>query len=149
MTWSRVPPDRDRGAADALGLVLIAPAVIGLALLVIALGRGVDAKAQVRSAAESAAQAAALERSAGEGAVAANNVASAMLVDADACPIPSIDVDYPLAPPPGAGITSGFVQVTITCEVSNRGIEVIQEGSREESVTAVASVDFFRAAGSP
>ena len=34
---------RDRGAADALGLVLIAPAVIGLAILVVALGRGVDA----------------------------------------------------------------------------------------------------------
>ena len=40
---------RDRGAADALGLVLIAPAVIGLALLVVALGRGVDGAARRRS----------------------------------------------------------------------------------------------------
>lgn len=142
------PERRDRGAADALGLVLIAPAVIGLALLVIALGRGVDAKAQVRSAAESAAQAAALERGAGEAVAAANTVARAMLVDSDACPAPEIDVDYPTAPPANAGITSGFVEVTITCEVSNRGVEVIQSGAREESVTAVATVDFFRA-GSP
>jgi Flp pilus assembly protein TadG len=140
---------RDRGAADALGLVLIAPAVIGLALLVIALGRGVDARAQVRSAAESAAQAAALERSAGEAVRAANTVARAMLVDTDACSEPAVAVDYPTAPPPNAGITSGFVEVTITCQVSNRGVEVIQSGAREESVTAIATVDFFRASGSP
>ena len=54
---------RDRGAAEALGLVLIAPVAIGLALLVVFLSRQVDARAQVRTAAESAAQAAAQERS--------------------------------------------------------------------------------------
>ena len=56
---------RDRGAADALALVLIAPAVIGLAVLVVMLGRSVDSRAQAQSAAEAAAQAAALERSPG------------------------------------------------------------------------------------
>ncbi len=144
-----IEPDRDRGAADALGLVLIAPAVIGLAILVIALGRGVDARAQVRSAAESAAQAAALERSAGEAVAAANTAARAMLVDDDTCADPAVVVVYPSAPPPNAGITSGFVEVTITCGVSNRGIEVVQDGVRDESVTAVATVDFFRAQGAP
>ena len=34
---------RDRGAAEALGVVLIAPVAIGLALLVVSLARGVDA----------------------------------------------------------------------------------------------------------
>ena len=52
----------DRGAADALGLVLIAPVMVGLAILVVSLGRGVDSQAQARSAAEAAAQAAVLER---------------------------------------------------------------------------------------
>ena len=76
---------RDRGATDALGLVMIAPAVIGLAILVVALGRGVDARAQLRSAAEASAQAAALERDAGSAAAAAEVVARAMLVDTEAC----------------------------------------------------------------
>lgn len=140
---------RDRGAADALGLVLIAPAVIGLALLVVALGRGVDARAQVRSAAEASAQAAALERDAHSASIAANEVARAMLTDSDACPDPSIGVVYPRPGAPTSGISFGLVEVTIRCTVSDRGIEVVQSGSREQVVTAVASVDFFRASGAP
>ena len=140
---------RDRGASDALGLVLIAPAVIGLAVLVIALGRGVDARAQVRSAAEASAQAAALERDAGSATTAANRVASAMLVDSDTCSTPTIQVVYPDAASPASGISFGLVAVTIKCEVSNRGLEAVQSGARQEEVTAVASIDFFRAAGRP
>jgi len=140
---------RDRGAADALGLVLIAPAVIGLAILVVALGRGVDARAQVRSAAEASAQAAALERDAGSATIAANRVALAMLVDSDTCSNPSTRVVYPQAASPASGISFGLVEVTIECEVSDRGIEAVQSGARQEEVTAVASVDFFRAAGGP
>lgn len=140
---------RDRGAADALGLVLLAPAVLGLAILAIALGRGVDARAQVRSAAEAAAQAAALERDAGSAEAAAVRVAQAMLIDEDACQGLQIAVRYPSAPDPGSGTSFGFVEVDIECNVSNRGIEVVQDGSREERVTAVASVDFFRARGGP
>lgn len=142
-------PARDRGAADALGLVLIAPAVIGLAILVVALGRGVDARAQVRSAAEASAQAAALERDAGSATVAANNVARAMLVDSDGCSDPAVVVAYPQPGSPASGISVGLVEVTIRCEVSNRGIEVVQPGARQQAVTAVASVDFFRRSGAP
>jgi hypothetical protein len=140
---------RDRGAADALGLVLIAPAVIGLAVLVVALGRGVDARAQVRSAAEASAQAAALERDAGSASIAANQVAGAMLVDSDACSDPSVSVVYPRPGGPASGISVGLVEVTIRCNVSDRGIGVVQSGSREQVVTAVASIDFFRASGAP
>lgn len=140
---------RDRGAADALGLVLIAPAVIGLAILVVALGRGVDARAQVRSAAEASAQAAALERDAGSATAAANRVALSMLVDSDTCSNPTVGVVYPSAVSPASGISYGLVEVTIECDVSDRGIEVVQSGTREEEVTAVASVDFFRANAGP
>ncbi len=140
---------RDRGAADALGLVLIAPAIIGLAILVVALGRGVDARAQVRSAAEASAQAAALERDAGSASIAANEVARAMLVDVDACPDPSISVVYPTPGSSTSGISFGLVEVTIRCSVSDRGIEVVQSGPRDHVVTAVASVDFFRSSGAP
>ncbi len=142
-------PVRDRGAADALGLVLLAPAMLGLAILAIALGRSVDARAQVRSAAEAAAQAAALERNPGAAEAAAVRVAQAMLVDEDACQGLAVTVRYPNAPAAGSGTTFGFVEVDIECNVSNRGIEVVQDGSREERVTAVASVDFFRARDVP
>lgn len=135
--------NRDRGAADALGLVLIAPVVLGLAVLVVALGRGVDTRAQVRSAAESAAQAAALERNPADATRAAQQVADAMLTDPDTCSNPNVTVDTADFGP------GGVVGVTVQCSVSNRGIEAVQSGAREEQVTAFASIDFFRAAGQP
>jgi hypothetical protein len=140
---------RDRGAADALGLVLIAPAVLGLAVLAIALSRRVDTTAQVRSAAEAAAQAAALERNATDAEAAANRVARAMLVDDDACRELTIAVRYPAVPAADTGQSFGLVEVDLSCTMSNRGIEVLQEDGREEAVTAVASVDFFRARSGP
>lgn len=140
---------RDRGAAEALGLVLIAPFVILLAVLVVAMGRDVDARAQIRSAAEAGAQAAALERDPGSAEVAANNVARAMLIDTDACPDPQINVIYPPPGSPVSGISSGMVEVTIECTVSNRGIEDVRPRTHDEEVTAFASVDLFRASGSP
>ena len=134
----------DRGAADALGLVLIAPAILGLALLVISLGRGVDATAQVRSAAESAAQAAALERNPTAASAAARRAVEATLGDSSSCDDPSVVTVYPPVPPPGSGIDAGVVRVTVSCQVSDRGVEVISR-PYDESVTAVATVDFFRA----
>ena len=139
---------RDGGVADALGLVLIAPAVLGLALLVVALGRGVDATAQVRSAAESAAQAAALERSPEAAVTAAQRAADAMLAGSANCDDPSVLTHY--EPPPErtsertSDVDVGVVRVTITCQVSNRGVELINR-PYDEAVTAVATVDFFRA----
>ena len=134
---------RDRGAADALGLVLIAPAVLGLALLIISLGRGVDAKAEVRSAAESAAQAAALERSPEAATSAAERAARAILADSSNCNDPSVFTAFEPSQT-SSGIRVDMVRVTISCEVSNRGVEVINQ-PYDETVSAVATVDFFRA----
>jgi Flp pilus assembly protein TadG len=134
---------RDRGSADALGLVLIAPAVLGLALLIIALGRGVDAKAEVRSAAESAAQAAALERNPEAAGSAAQRAADAILADSTNCNAPSAQVRF-LPAESSSGVRVDMVEVTITCEVTNRGVEVITQ-PYAESVTAVATIDYFRA----
>jgi len=131
---------RDRGAADALGLVLLAPAAIGLALLVVALGRGVDSRAMTQSAAEAAAEAAALERTPAAAAAAARRVAAAMLVDADSCASPVVEVDtYQFAP-------GGVVRVAIECAASTRGVESIQKSDRVARAEAVAHVDEFRAA---
>ena len=60
-----------------------------------------------------------------------------------------VRVVYPQPGSPASGISFGLVEVTITCEVSDRGIEVVQSGPRDQVVTAVASVDFFRSTGAP
>lgn len=131
---------RDSGAADALALVLIAPAVIGLALLVVILGRSVDARAQAQSAAEAAAQAAALERSPGAAEDAARRVAAAMLVDHDSCASPAVRVDTSAFRP------GGDVRVSVECHAATRGIEAVQRSPRSFDAEAVAHIDEFRAA---
>lgn len=140
---------RDRGAADALGLVLIAPVAVGLAVLVVMLGRGVDARAQIRSAAAAGAQAAALERDAVAAERAASTIVAAMLVDDDACAAPSVAVDYPSTPDARTGASLGTVRVTVRCTVSNRGVEMVAAGPSDEAFTATATVDVFRARGQP
>lgn len=135
--------ERDRGAADALGLVLIAPVVVGLALLVVSLGRNVDSRAQARSAAESAAQAAALERTPSAATSAAERVATAMLIDADSCHDPTIEVDT------HQFRAGGQVAVTIECHVSTRGVDVVQPSVLAHSARAVAHIDRFRASEDP
>ena len=132
--------ERDRGAADALALVLIAPAVIGLALLVVMLGRSVDGRAQAQSAAEAAAQAAALERSPGAARVAAERVATAMLVEPDSCANPVVRVDTSAFRP------GGEVRVSVECHAVTRGIKAVQRSTRSFVAQAVAHVDEFRAA---
>ncbi len=84
---------RDAGSSDALGLALLTPAAIGLAVVIVFLGRGVDSRATVQSAAESAAQAAAQERSGPAAIAAAEEVGRAMLVDPSSCSSPQVSVD--------------------------------------------------------
>lgn len=130
---------RDRGTTEALGLVLVAPVAVGLALLVVFLSRQVDARAQVRSAAESAAQAAAQERSPAAAEVAAQRVVVAMLTDADTCASPAAAVDVTQFVP------GGLVAVTVSCSVSDRGIELLAPPDRRFMVTASATIDRYRA----
>jgi len=128
------------GTSDALGLALLAPAMIGLAVVIVFLGRGVDSRATVQSAAESAAQAAAQERTPDRATAAARAVGAAMLVDAATCASPSVDVDTSLFGP------GGQVAVTVTCTVSGDGLELIDPViDGPTSATAFAVVDTFRA----
>ncbi len=136
---------RDRGAAEAYGLVLLAPAVIGLALLVVSLGRSVESEAQVRTAAEAAAQAGALERTHRAARSAAERVAAEMLVDDATCSDRVVSV--PNAPDRGVGMSAGMIEVTISCTVSDDGVDEVQESDIVRSATAYATVDQFRAGG--
>jgi Flp pilus assembly protein TadG len=133
----------DRGSSDALGLALLAPAAIGLAVVVVFLGRGVDSRATVQSAAEAAAQAAAQERSPSAAVAAAEQVGTAMLVDRSSCSSPLVLVDTSAFGP------GGQVAVTVSCTVSVEGLELIDPPTPgPTTATAFATIDPLRAAES-
>ena len=126
------------GSADALGAALLAPAAIGLALVIIFLGRGVDGRATVQSAAESAAQAAAQERRpAGR-----RRGAGGRRGDARRCRLvldPAVSVDTSAFGP------GGQVAVTVSCTVSAAGLELINPPATGPTATAFATIDPYRA----
>ena len=132
--------ERDRGSADALGLALMAPAAIGLALVIVFLGRHVDSRATVQSAAEAAAQAAAQERSVVAAVAAAEQVGAAMLIDDSSCSSPLVVVDTARFGP------GGLVAVTVSCTVSADGLEPIGPPALgPTTATAFATIDPLRA----
>ena len=133
----------DRGSADALGLSLLAPAAIGLAVVIVFLGRGVDSRATVQSAAEAAAQAAAQERSPAAAVAAAEQVGAAMLVDRSSCSSPLVLVDTSAFGP------GGQVAVTVSCTVSVDDLELVDPPTPgPTTATAFATIDPLRAAES-
>ena len=129
----------DRGTSDALGLALIAPAALGLALVVLSLGRQVDSRATAQIAAESGAQAAAQERTPAAAVGAATEAARSMLTDSLTCAAPTVSVDTTRF---AAG---GVVAVTVTCTASSSGLEPIDASPSSSSATAYATIDPFRA----
>lgn len=135
----------DRGSSDALGLALLTPAAIGLAVVIVFLGRGVDSRATVQSAAESAAQAAAQERTVTAAISAAEEVGRVMLIDPSSCASPTVSVDVSDFRP------GGQVAVTVSCTVSMQGLELIAPpATGPNSATAFATIDPLRAtAGAP
>ena len=131
---------RDAGSSDALGLALLTPAAIGLAVVIVFLGRGVDSRATVQSAAESAAQAAAQERSGIAAVTAAEEIGRAMLVDPSSCSAPQVSVDLSDFRP------GGQVAVTVSCTVSAEGLGLIDPPSTgPTTATAFAAIDPLRA----
>ncbi len=131
----------DRGASDALGLALLAPAALGLALVLLLIGRGVDARATTQNAAEAAAQAAARERSMPAARLAAERTADAMLVDRATCADPVVVTGIDA----GGGFEPGaVVVVTVRCTATTGGLELV--GGRDDTATATAYavVDRFR-----
>lgn len=130
----------ERGSSDALGLALLTPAAIGLAVVIVFLGRGIDSRATVQSAAESAAQAAAQERTVAAAISAAEDVGRAMLVDRTTCASPQVSVDVTDFRP------GGRVAVTVSCTVSTTGLELIDPPSNDATAaTAFAAIDPLRA----
>jgi Flp pilus assembly protein TadG len=131
----------DSGSSDALGMALIAPVALGLAIVILFLGRGVDSRATVQVAVESGAQAAAQERTRSAAVAAGTAAAAAMLVDEHTCAAPRVRVDTSRFAP------GGVVSVTVSCTVSTKGLELINPPTPDAlTATAIATIDPFRAA---
>jgi hypothetical protein len=128
----------DVGSGDVLGLVLITPLLVALALVVVLVGRRVDVTASVRSAAAAGAQAAALERSAVAAEHSARVVAMRMLESAATCGQVRVEVDTEAFGP------SGSVTVIAGCRVDVGGLEMVAEHGDWSVSSAVASVDPYR-----
>ena len=133
--------DHDRGNGEVLGLVLFFPVMIGLALMVLWLGRKVDAGAQVRAASEAAAQAAARQRTAAAGQRAAQQTAANMLTTGACAGAASVSVNTAGWRP------GGQVQVTVSCAPSRRGMELLAPAPATLRATATATIDQYRAVG--
>lgn len=135
----------DRGAADAVGLVVMVVPMLAFALLVFYVGRNVDAHAQLRAATESAAQAAALERNPADADAAARAAFGAM-VGPDRCLEPTFSIAYL----DGSGaVAAQLLELVVVCDVPTDGFGglALDEGTSQDlAFTAVATVDFFRAA---
>jgi Flp pilus assembly protein TadG len=131
----------DVGAAEALGLVIIFPVMLLLAVLVVAIGRDIDATAQARSAAQAGAQAAALQRSPATGERAMRDVVGRMLDTSTSC----IDSTTSLAWAVPVGVTPGTATVVLTCTRPGAGLQRLNRSDQTFSVTAIASIDPLRA----
>jgi hypothetical protein len=135
---------RDRGEANALGLVLIAPVAIALAILVLWIGRRVDADAQVQAASSAAAQAAAGQRTPAAAIAAAQSTAALMLTDVKECaggPAISIDASQFRA--------GGAVTVVVACSPERADLGLADPRSSTFVATSTASVDAYRSVALP
>jgi Flp pilus assembly protein TadG len=131
--------DPERGTGDVLGLVLVAPLIVAVALVVVLVGRRVDVTSSVRSAAAAGAQAAALERTAVSAGHAGRVVASRMLDNTPTCGAVRVEVDTTAFAP------GGSVTVVAGCAVSVRGVQPVVASGEWLVSTAVADIDPYRA----
>lgn len=133
----------ERGAA-AIELTLLTPVFILFLVLIVALGRIVEARIQVDDAAHAAARAASLAATPSQAQQAADNAASAALSgDGITCTPMSVATDV------GAMTPGSTATVTITCTVGLGDVSGLHLMPGHETVTASFSsvVDTYRSVG--
>ena len=134
----------DRGEANALGLVLLAPVAIALAILILWIGRKVDTDAQVQAASSAAAQSAALQRTPTAAVAAAQSTAALMLTDVQACsggPIVTIDASQFHA--------GGEVTVVVACSPQRSDLGLSGPERATFTASSTALIDPYRSVALP
>lgn len=135
----RCRPGDESGAADLIAVIVLAPAIIGFAALLIWLGRQVDTSAQVRTAAAAAAQAAVLERSADAAQGRARQVAATILSSPRQCAHHEVAISL------GEFRPGDEVTVRVDCEMSSEGLGLIGPPTVRFGASSTARLDRYRA----
>ncbi|HEU5156341.1 MAG TPA: TadE/TadG family type IV pilus assembly protein [Streptosporangiaceae bacterium] len=133
---------RDRGTM-ALELAIMAPVLVAFMVLMVGVGRIVNAQSQVDSAARDAVRNASVARSAGEAQDRASVAARASLQGHTWCQGgPSTATDT------SAWAPGGRVSVTVSCDADLGGLSLVGlPGSKHMTGRATAPLDTFRRAG--
>lgn len=142
-TPALTPRRAERGSLT-LELAIMAPVLVAFMMLMVGVGRIVDAQSQVDSAARDAARDASIARGSGEAAARAVDAAQASLGGVGWClggPNTQTDTtDW------GPG---GQVSVTVTCDADLGGLSLIGlPGTKQMTGRATAPLDTFRRSGS-
>ena len=142
--------DRGRGShlergSVALEMAMLAPVLISLLVLVVAMGRVASARSHVDGAAFSAARAASISRDSGAGTEAAR-VAARDYLDQRGLHCTPADVNIDAGALAGAAGTAGAVRTTVSCTVAlgDLGLPFVP-GSKTFTADAASPVDTWRA----
>jgi Flp pilus assembly protein TadG len=129
----------DRGTL-ALELAIMTPVLVAFMMLMVGVGRIVNAQSQVDSAARDAVRDASVARSEGEAQSRAAIAAQASLNNHTWCQSgPSVQTDT------SAWAPGGRVSVTVTCDADLGGLSLIGlPGSKQMTGRATAPLDTFR-----
>jgi Flp pilus assembly protein TadG len=122
-------------------LVIVAPVLLLVIVLMVALGRVDSAQGDVESAARAGVQAAVVQADAGAAQTQASSAVTSTLVGAGlTCPSPQITTNT------SNFVAGGSVSVTVTCVTSLADVSVPGvPGSKTLTATSVAHIDQFRA----
>jgi Flp pilus assembly protein TadG len=122
-------------------LVIVAPVLLLVIVLMVALGRVDSAQGDVESAARAGVQAAVVQADAGAAQTQASDAATSTLAGAGlTCPSPQITTNT------SNFVAGGSVSVTVTCVTSLADVSIPGvPGSKTLTATSVAHLDQFRA----
>jgi Flp pilus assembly protein TadG len=127
----------DRGLADTVNVMFMAVVVLVFVLLLVLTGRVAEARTRIEHSAESAAQAAALQRSPDAAHAAAGRVIDSALTNCVGGPAWTVDTTN-WAP-------GGVVAVTITCRIPTGDLAPLPlRGSLTLTASSAAVIDTFR-----
>ena len=127
------------GAAEALGFVIMTPVLVGLATIVVTIGRDVDRRAEVAAVSAAAATVAARQRSVGRAVDLATAIAADLLSESSTCDRHRIGIDTSRFAP------GGTVTVTIDCEMSTAADVGFVGDGPVITVSSSAAIDPYRA----
>jgi hypothetical protein len=127
----------ERGLADTVNVMFMAVVVLVFVLLLVLAGRGAEARTRIEHSAESAAQAAALQRSPDAARGAAGRVIDNALTNCDGGPVWTVDTT--------SWAPGGVVAVTITCRIPTGDLAPLPlPGSLTMTASSAAVIDTFR-----